>query len=216
MKLLKNTAWMFALAIALTVIGTPQPLVAQSEQGMEHGRGHSKDRRGHDQDDKDFTRNPNYQRGVTQGQKDGSRNRTQRYRETFNNDWDRRAYQAGYDKGFQDSRTEYSNRPNDGAYRRGGPYGQYGRNSQNPQNGQYGQYGSNNQAAQMGAQDGLNDGRNDRAAGHSNRPTEGDNYKNALRGYNSGLGGEGAYKAAYRQAYGPAYQQGYSNQGYRR
>lgn len=204
MKLFRNTAWIFALAIALTVIGTPQPLVAQSEQGMEHGRGHNKDR-GND----DFTRNPNYQRGVTQGQNDGSRNRTQQYRGTFNNDWDRRAYQAGYDKGFQDGRTQYSSRMNNGTYRRGGPYG-------NGQDGPYGQYGNNNQAAQMGSQDGLNDGRTDRSTGHSNRPTQGDNYKNALRGYNSSFGGETAYKAAYRQAYGPAYQQGYTGQGYRR
>ena len=212
MKLFRNTAWIFALAIALTVIGTPQPLVAQSEQGMEHGRGHNKDGRGHDQDN-DFSKNPNYQRGFSQGQKDGFRNRDKHSSARLNNDWDRRAYQAGYDKGFEDGRTQYTSRANDGSYRRGGPYGRSGQNSQN---GQYGQYGTNNQAAQMGAQDGLNDGRTDRATGHSNRPTQGDNYKNGLRGYNSSFGGENAYKAAYRQAYGPAYQQGYNNQGYRR
>lgn len=200
---------MFTLVLALAVVGTPQLSVAQSEQGMEHGRGHNKDR-GHDND---LTRNPNYQRGVMQGQNDGSRNRAQQYRGTFNNDSDRRAYQAGYDKGFQDGRTQYASRPDDGAYRRSGPYGQYG---QNRPNGQYGQYGNNSQAAQMGSQDGLNDGRTDRATGHSNRPTQGDNYRNALRGYNSSFGGETAYKAAYRQAYGPAYQQGYSGQAYRR
>jgi len=201
MKSLRNTAWMFALVIALAVVGTPQHAAAQSPEGMEHGRGHNKDRG----QDNDVTRNPNYQRGVAQGQRDSRSNRTQQYRGTFNNDWDRRAYQAGYDKGFQDGRDQYNSRTNNSdAYRRGGPYGQYGQNS------------NGSQAAQMGSQDGLNDGRTDRATGHSNRPTKGDNYKNALRGYNSSFGGETAYKAAYRQAYGPAYQQGYTGQGYRR
>jgi hypothetical protein len=63
----------------------------------------------------------------------------------------------------------------------------------------------------MGAQDGMNDGRQDRQSGHSNRPTQGDNYKHALRGYNSSFGGENQYKAMYRQAYVPSYQQGYNN-----
>jgi hypothetical protein len=199
---------MFAPAIALTMMAAPQVAAAyQSQQGMEHGRGHNKDR-GHDRDD--VTNNPNYQRGVTQGQNDGRRNRSQQYRATFNNDWDRRAYRAGYDQGFQAGLAQYNSRPSSGRYGHGG---QYGQNGQSGRNGQYGQYGS--QAAQIGAQDGMNDGRSDRATGHSNRPTQGDNYKNALRGYNSSFGGETAYKASYRQAYGPAYQQGYNGQGYR-
>ena len=88
-----------------------------------------------------------------------------------------------------------------------------GRGRDNDRNGR-GQYGRNdNLVAQMGAQDGLNDGRKDRASGHSNRPTKGDNYKNATRGFAGGAG-QTAYKAAYRQAYVPAYQQGY-NEGRR-
>ncbi len=204
---LKKTAWMFVLAFAL--VGTPHFAAAQSEQGMEHGHGH--DKRGgldrNNRDSNDLTANPNYQRGVRQGQYDGSRNRNQQYRGRFSNDYDRDAYRAGYDKGFQDARAEHASRDNGAAYRRQGPYGQNGQYSNN----QNGQYNRNNQAAQMGAQDGMSDGRRDRQTGHSNRPTEGDNYKNALRGYNSSLGGETAYKAAYRQAYGPAYQQGYSS-----
>jgi hypothetical protein len=85
------------------------------------------------------------------------------------------------------------------------------RDEQHGQNNQYGQYGrGNNLAAQMGSQDGVNDGRTDRRTGHSNRPTKGDNYKSASRGYSSMLGNKDRYKATYRQAYLPAYQEGYS------
>lgn len=195
-RTLRQATWMFALALAaaLTFAVTPQFASAQSDRGMERGQGH----------DRDLTRNPNYQRGRTQGMSDGAANRSQRYRGNFNNDYDRQAYQAGYNQGFQDGRAQYNNRGNRGQYGRNGQYGQNGPYGQN--NGQYG----NNQAVQIGAQDGLNDGRTDRATGHSNRPTQGDNYKNALRGYNPSMGGENAYKALYRQGYTPAYQQGYT------
>jgi hypothetical protein len=85
------------------------------------------------------------------------------------------------------------------------------RGPDNNRNGRYNDRNGRNDnlAAQMGAQDGLNDGRKDRATGHSNRPTKGDNYKNATRGF-AGGDGQTAYKAAYRQAYVPAYQQGYN------
>jgi hypothetical protein len=69
--------------------------------------------------------------------------------------------------------------------------------------------GPREMAARMGAEDGLNDGRKDRETGHSNRPTKGDNYKNATRGF-SGGDGQTAYKAAYRQSYVEAYQRGYN------
>jgi len=51
--------------------------------------------------------------------------------------------------------------------------------------------------------------RPNRDAGHSFRPTEGDNYRHADRGYSSQLGSRDAYKQEYRQAYVRAYQQGY-------
>src|SRR5207253_1497374 len=75
--------------------------------------------------------------------------------------------------------------------------------------------GPNEMAARMGEQDGFNDGRKDRETGHSNRPTQGDNYKNATRGFSGGAG-ETAYKAAYRQAYVSAYQEGYNERRGRR
>ena len=192
----RQAAWTFALAIALTVFGASNFAGAfQSDEGLEHGRGHDKG--------PDYTRNRNYQLGLSDGREDGSRHRDRQYRLRTNNDYDRRAYQAGYDQGYQDTwRRDDRDRGRDGYYNGpNGPGGQYGRPA--PYN--------NNSAAQMGAQDGLNDGRKDRATGHSNRPTEGDNYKNANRGFPGG-DGETDYKATYRQAYVPAYQRGYNEQ----
>ena len=67
-------------------------------------------------------------------------------------------------------------------------------------------------AQQYGYQDGLNDGRNDRATGHSFRPTQDDNYRNASRGWNGSVD-RNQYKSAYRQSYEQGYQQGYNNGG---
>ena len=64
-------------------------------------------------------------------------------------------------------------------------------------------------AVQIGYQDGLNDGRNDRVTGHSFRPTQDDNYKDATRGYSSAFGDKQSYKNTYRQGYEQGYQQGY-------
>jgi hypothetical protein len=198
--------WVVGLAIALMVTMTPKSAVAQSQQGLEHGRGHDKNKWNRN------TANADYQRGMREGQDDRSNRRNHQYRWNNNNGGDRSAYQAGYDAGYRNA--------NGGQYNGNGQYGngQYGNGQYG--NGQYngnnnGQYGGN-VAAQMGAQDGMNDGRQDRQTGHSNRPTQGDNYRNALRGYNSSFGGENQYKAMYRQAYVPSYQRGYNNQGYTR
>jgi len=83
--------------------------------------------------------------------------------------------------------------------------------------GYYGRYGNRNyaNARQFGYQDGFNDGRNDRATGHSFRPTHDSNYKHADRGY-YGYGDRNYYKQMYRQAYEQGYQQGYNSGGYGR
>ena len=65
-------------------------------------------------------------------------------------------------------------------------------------------------ARQYGYQDGLNDCANDRQTGHSFRPTQDDNFRNADRGYSSSLGNKDQYKQLYRQAYQQGYQQGYN------
>lgn len=82
-------------------------------------------------------------------------------------------------------------------------YSQQGRNSSD---------GSwQNMAREMGYQDGINDGLKDFRTGHSYRPTQGDNYKSASRGYSSRFGGKDAFKQFYREGYASGYQRGYYN-----
>lgn len=64
-------------------------------------------------------------------------------------------------------------------------------------------------AYRIGYTDGLADGRSDRSSGHSFRPTQGDNFKHADRGYNSGMGDKQLYKDTYRQGYQASYPQGF-------
>ena len=189
MMTLRPAVWTLAMASALAITVTPNLAVAfQSTQGMEYGRG--PDQGGNREWGNGYSNNPHYQQGIKQGQADAAKNRERRYRFQSKNDADRRAYEAGYDQGYRD----------------------YNRNADN--NARYGQNGQNGRssslAAQAGSQDGWNDGHKDRQTGHSNRPTKGDNYKNATRGFTGGAG-QTAYKADYRQAYVPAYQQGYAS-----
>ena len=64
-------------------------------------------------------------------------------------------------------------------------------------------------ARDVGYQDGLMDGRNDRDSGHSFRPTDTDNYKHADRGYRDQFGSKDAWKSAYRQGYADGYREAY-------
>lgn len=135
-----------------------------------------------------------YRDGFEQGRADAERGRSPR---PGSND---REYRRGYDEGYN------SGRGNRGYSNGGYPGGGYG----NPGRGGYGGgYGNMGQIArENGARDGRNDGSKDRATGHSFRPTQGDNYKNAP-GYSSNMGDRQQYKDMYRQGYEPAYQQGY-------
>lgn len=159
-----------------------------------------------------------FQEGLRDGQGDRASNRQQQYRLRGNNNPNSartRDYQAGYDQGYNGNNRRFG-----GQYdpRRNGQYGQgqygqgqYGQGQYGQ--GQYGQYGNiNNTAARNGQQDGLFDGQKDRQTGHSNRPTQGDWYKSATRGYDNSLGDREQYKVAYRNAYLPAYQRGYTGQ----
>jgi hypothetical protein len=159
-----------------------------------------------------------FREGFKQGQWDAQHNR--RF-DPNNNRWrerdDRQAYRNGYERGFRAT----------GGY---GGYGGYGRDRDGDYDrdrdrgrggyGGYGGYGGNgygmNLARQYGYQDGLNDGARDRQTGHSNRPTEGGNYRHADRGYSSSYGNKDYYKQAYREAYQSGYQQGYGSGVYRR
>lgn len=188
----RTRMFVLALSVSLGMFCVSQ-LVAtpQSARGLEKGKGHNK-RRG---------QSTYYDQGYRDGQNDAANRRSHRFRSRLDNDADRRAYEAGYDAGYRqgvDSRGR-DNRDRDRDYR--------DRDRSGRSIGSSGALGSI--AAQNGSQDGLNDGRRDRATGHSFRPTEGDNYRRAERGYYSQLGNRDIYKQEYRQAYVRAYQQGY-------
>ena len=152
---------------------------------------------GHDRDDRAA-----YRQGYQQGQIDARSHRgfhpdANRYREGD----DRRVYRDGYEAGYRSSGGRDWDRDRDrdrnSGYNNGGYYG--GR-----------AYGNMNSIAQQnGYRDGMNDGRKDRITGHSFRPTQDDNYKNAP-GYTSNMGDRQQYKNVYRQGYQQGYQIGYN------
>jgi len=136
-----------------------------------------------------------YQHGYEQGRSDGQNRRrfnsdANRYREAD----DRRAFREGYEAGYDSVRRGGFGADHDGDNDRYGHNGGFGNGI--------------SIARQNGFRDGVNDGRKDRATGHSYRPTQDDNYKNAP-GYSSSMGDRQQYKDAYRQAYQQGYQQGY-------
>ncbi|HEY2391273.1 MAG TPA: hypothetical protein VGK22_08860 [Candidatus Angelobacter sp.] len=132
--------------------------------------------------------------GYKQGQWDARHNH--RF-DGDNNRWrerdDRRAFREGYERGFNEV---------GGGYREGPGFngGGYGVKS----------------ARELGYQDGINDGALDRRTGHSYRPTHGDNFKHADRGYIPNYGNKNYYKDSYRDAYQSGYSQGYNSGVYER
>ncbi|MBZ5512217.1 MAG: hypothetical protein LAN70_13760 [Acidobacteriia bacterium] len=197
MKLnLRHAVWALALAFAVTVLSAPAIAAAyQSEQGLEHGRGHDNDKN----NDNAYANNPNYQQGLKHGQEDRDNHRALRYRVHPNNDADRRAYEFGYNQAYQGHGT-YQGRP-----------GQRGPTGNRP-------YGNDVQrlAYDNGFKTGLDYGRADRNNGHSNRPTYSSTYQNGTSGYNSSMGSETAYKNAFREGYRAGYAEGYNAGGRRR
>jgi hypothetical protein len=186
MKLNKKAIWVFALAAMVTTLVTPQVAAArQSQQDQNHSRA----------DSNDNANNLMYQQGLSHGQADRANNQSHQYRLEPNNADDRRAYESGYDQGYQNSRD--ANRD----YRE--------------QNGQYGNRSepNGNVATQNGFQDGANEGLQDRQAGHSSRATRHHNYKEGDRGFSSSFGSKEQFKASYRQAYIQGYEKGYNGQG---
>jgi len=184
---LRPAIWATALFVAVTVFGTPKLAVAyQSQDGDQNGRGHDQQR------NKNLENNQYFQRGLNNGRDDGANNRPQQYRMRPDNDFERRAYEMGYNQGYQNS------------YRRNGAY-RYG----DRQNG-YGQNG--NPGYQMGFQDGSTDGHNDRIRGR--RMKFGLGYKHPDRGYRSDYGNKRAYERQYREAYQRAYRESYNGRGH--
>ena len=63
---------------------------------------------------------------------------------------------------------------------------------------------------ELGYEDGLRIGARDRNTGHSFRPTNGERFEDADRGYNSGFGSKQEYKDTYRSGYREGYERGYN------
>jgi len=179
-----------------------------------------------------------YQQGMIDGRRDRNANQAPNYRQQYDNDNDRAAYQAGYDRSYNnrnsydnsngqysDSRDRYDRdhngnadrgpngvRRDDNAGNQGNNGGAYDRGNANGQYGQYGN-GQQNPAFHNGFRDGMNDGRNDYQSGRSSSPTNTSNYRNATAGYDRSTGGQDQYRDLYRQGYMRGYQRGYNAQG---
>src|SRR5579864_6083148 len=140
MKLnVRQAIWILALAVAVTAFVTPKLAAAyQSQQDQNNNQANSKDN----------ANNLMYQQGFDHGQADRTNNQPHRYRLQPNNADDRRAYESGYDQGYQNSRdaNPYSSRQNAQNGARSEP------NGSEP---------NGNVATQNGFQDGANDGLQD-------------------------------------------------------
>jgi hypothetical protein len=176
-------------------------------QGQRPERGHrdndgDNDRdKGHDRDDdRNWQNSAAYQDGVKFGRQDAEHHKNNHSQhKRWKSDDDRRAYEAGYNRGYRDA----SGYRNNGGYNNGGYNGPYN-------NGNAGNV-NRNPGFNMGFQDGSNDGRADRMAG---RPFKyGPGYNHPDRGYNNSLGDKGTYEQQYRIGYQQAYQQAYGRRG---
>ena len=203
MKLTSRYAvWALPLVFTIAMLATPMTVAAQSEQGLEHGRGQDRNRDYHN------TNNPNYQQGWNHGQEDRAGNRSHHYRVHPDNDADRRAYESGYDQGYRGNGSYQGQNGNYGE--RNGQYGNDGRRNGPYRNGTYGTGSTQSAAYNNGFQTGLTYGEADHNNGHSNRPTFSSTYQNGTKGYNSSYGSQTAYKSAFRQGYQDGYARGYT------
>jgi len=92
MKLnVRKAIWMFALAVAVTAFVTPKLAAYQSPEGQNNRK----------TDSRDNANNLMYQQGLDHGQADRTNNQSHRYRLQPNDSDDRRAYESGYDQGYQ-------------------------------------------------------------------------------------------------------------------
>jgi hypothetical protein len=200
------------ISVAL-IAGNSALAVAQGQRPERNHRdddGNNDRDKGHDRDDdRNWQNSAAYQDGLKFGRKDGEHNkRNHSDHKRWKSDNDRRAYDAGYNRGYRDA----TGNGNNGGYNNGG-YNN-GRNNGGYGNGGYGNNNGNvnrNPGYNMGYQDGTNDGRADRQAG---RPFKyGPGYNHPDRGYNNSLGDKGAYEQQYRIGYQQAYQQAYGRRG---
>jgi len=176
-----------ALAMAVLLMGSAAALAdgddyrrGDYDRGDNDGRYYAGDHEPREQ-------NRFYQQGLRDGHEDREHGRGWRIRDRHWDDrGDRDAYIDGYRAGF--GGPAYGMRDPDDGYRRN--YRQ--------------------QAYNFGYEDGLRIGAQDRNGGHSFRPTHGDRWDDADRGYTSSFGSKQAYKDAYRSGYREGYERGYN------
>jgi hypothetical protein len=200
----------FAAALVLTLCGAS--FAESNDWRWQRGDGD------HDRDDGYYRQNRDsrdnqrsYQDGFRDGQNDRAHNRGFQIRNRHWNDRnDRDAYASGYRNGYGQGNygNGYPGRggygyPGQGGY--GYPGGNNGRGG-----GWYGGSQGQGQAYNIGYQDGLRHGSQDRNTGHSFRPTHDDDFRNADRGYNSSFGNKQDYKNQYRNGYQNGYNRGYN------
>jgi hypothetical protein len=198
MKLDRN----FLLAATLVAASTAYAALPQ-------GRGTYQNPGQERRDDRD---RPAYDDGYRQGRSDAMARRSANNNGgRWHTGHERHAYQDGYNAGYQSVGPMRGDRDRDRDRDHDRDRDQ-NRGPQGPYNGSPTYRGNSpwDQARQVGYQDGLADGRSDRATGHSFRPTQDDNYKNASRGYNSSMGDKQTYKNAYREGYARGYPEGYN------
>jgi hypothetical protein len=163
---------------------------------------------GYDRDDDRYysANRTAYQDGLRQGKFDaGHRLSSRPYESRWRSYDDRRAYSAGYIRGYRDVSDGYYDRDHDRDWDR-----DRDRDRDRNRDG-YGR-GSNyyrDIAKQTGYQDGLSEGAHDKQSGHSFRPTQMDSYKSADRGYRDDMGDRDLYKLAYREGYSSGYKYGW-------
>ena len=181
-----NAIWISALTVGFIAFVTPQPAAAHQSQENQNPN---------HVDSKDNANNLMYQQGLSHGQADRTNSQPHQYRLQPNDSADRRAYESGYDQGYQGNRIANSDS-----------------SLQNSQSAP-GSEANGNVATQNGFQDGANDGLQDRQSGHSSRATKHRTYERGNRGYEATLGTKDQFKATYRQAYIQGYEKGYNGVG---
>jgi hypothetical protein len=146
-----------------------------------------------------------YSAGYAQGQADarGSAVRNDVATSQWVRDDDRRAYQQGYDAGYDNvvNRT-----PEPGA-----AVVPPGPAVPPPAAGLPG----DQQARQFGYEDGLAAGRHDAMKGDKFKPEDHDLYKNGLHGWTASLGTKDQFKQLYREAFVKGYEEGFRGPGQR-
>ncbi len=133
-------------------------------------------------------------------------------RDEYRTDY-RRGYVRGYEEGYSGRGSGYGNE----GMRRGDRDRDEGR----PDIGDRGNRGMGPFAAgspgeRQGYRDGLSYGQHDRQAGKPSRPTDAQIYRDAVNGYNLGMGNRDQYRTDYRRGYVRGYEEGYSGRGFRR